>query len=136
MPKYNVFDEYIDEDIREKHNIEMTQSRVLFDASNLLSDAMNISLMSQKEISENLGLSKGYVSRLLSGTENISLKNLAKILFMLGFELKLSIKKIVSGKNENVVWADFGKTESEVKVECSTIESSSPWAVIERLEVI
>lgn len=129
MPQYNAFEEYIGDSVREKHDALMAQTRALFDASNLLNDAMNSSLLSQKELSKYLGISKGYVSRLLSGTENVSLKNLAKILHMLGYELNLSASQIISDKNENIIWADFGTSGPQSRIEtCSVFESPSPWS--------
>lgn len=128
MPKYNIFEEFVEENIKEKHDALMVQTRALFNASNIISDAMISCSKSQKELSKYLGLSKGYVSRLLSGTENISLKNFAKILFMLGYELNISSTKIKSDTNDNVIWADFGKTVSRVSFESSVVETSSPWS--------
>lgn len=130
MPKYNIFEEHIDESVRGKHDLLMAQTQALFDASNLISEAMDFSSMSQKELSEHLGISKGYVSRLLSGTENVSLKNLARILHLLGYKLNLSMVKTVADIKDNVIWADFGKTGTPVRLECSVTEDSSPWSEI------
>jgi AraC-like DNA-binding protein len=128
MPKYNVFEEFIDEDVREKHELLMAQTRALINASNIINDAMNSWSKSQKELSQHLGLSKGYVSRLLSGTENISLKNFAGVLHMLGYELNMSAEKIKSYEAGNIIWADFVKADSQVSFESSTAEKSSPWS--------
>lgn len=136
MPKYNVFEEFVDEDVREKHELLMAQTRALINASNILSDAMTTWSKSQKELSQHLGFTKGYVSRLLSGTENISLKNFAKILYMLGYELNMSAARIKSDEAGNVIWADFGKTDSHVSFECSVAETPSPWADILKQKAI
>ena len=128
MPKYNVFEEFIDENVREKHELLMAQTRALINASNIINDAMNSWSKSQKELSQHLGLSKGYVSRLLSGTENISLKNFAKILHLLGYNLSLSAVKLKSDEPDNIIWADFAKADSQVSFESSITEKSSPWS--------
>jgi len=128
MPKYNVFEEFIDENVREKHELLMAQTRALINASNIINDAMNSWSKSQKELSQHLGLSKGYVSRLLSGTENISLKNFAKILHLLGYNLSMSAVKIKSDEPDNIIWADFAKADSQVSFESSITEKSSPWS--------
>ncbi len=128
MPKYNIFENHIDEGIRVKHVELMAQTKVLFDASNLISDAMNSLNMSQKDLSKLLSISKGYSSRLLSGTENLSLKNFAKILHQLGYELNLSIKEIKSYNDDNVIWADFGESNSPIQIKSSLSESDSPWS--------
>lgn len=128
MPKYNVFEEFVDEKVREKHELLMAQTKALIDASNILNDAMNSWSQSQKVLSAHLGLSKGYVSRLLSGTENVSLKNFAKILHMLGYELNMSAVKVKSNGQDKVIWVDFGKSDSSVSFECSIDENPSPWS--------
>ena len=128
MPKYNVFEEFIDENVREKHELLMAQTRALINASNIINDAMNSWSKSQKELSQHLGLSKGYVSRLLSGTENISLKNFAKILHLLGYNLSMSAVKLKSDEPDNIIWADFAKADSQVSFESSITEKSSPWS--------
>jgi len=74
MPKYNIFEDFINDDIREKHDEEMAQVRAILDASNLVSEAMHEKGMSQNELAKHIDVSKGYVSRLLSGSENVSLK--------------------------------------------------------------
>jgi transcriptional regulator with XRE-family HTH domain len=128
MPKYNIFEDSIDSKIKKKHEILMAQTRALFDASNILSEAMNSTPMTQKELSKHLGISKGYVSRLLSGSENISLKNLSKILYQLDFELKLSSKKIIIQKNDDFSWSDSEKSNSNIKIKCSVLKKQSSWS--------
>jgi transcriptional regulator with XRE-family HTH domain len=140
MPKYNIFEQFIDDDIKNQHNISMAQTKALHDASNLVCNAMDSSLMSQKELSKYLGISEGYVSRILSGTENLSIKNLSKILYMLGYELNLSANErgVCSDENDNIIWIDFSNNDSQVQVTCSISESnsSSPWLDIHTPEAI
>lgn len=105
MPKYNVFEELVDESVKEEHKLLEAQCQALFNASDLLNDAMLESSLSQKELAQKLGISKGYMSRLLSGTENISLKNFAKWMHLLGYGINIVSEKNID--DSNVHWVDF-----------------------------
>jgi len=122
MPKYNIFEDFINDDIREKHDEEMAQVRAILDASNLVSEAMHEKGMSQNELAKHIDVSKGYVSRLLSGSENVSLKNIARILHLLGKDLVLEVNSISSEKS-NVVWADFNKPRISIHIEETVFET-------------
>lgn len=130
MPKYNVFDESIDADVKEKHDALMAQSQLLFDASNIISDAMLDSGMNQQDLSGYLGVSKGYISRLLSGTENISLKNIAKILHKLDHKLSLKVEKINNDSGNNIVWVDFSNSNQikDVHFEYTSSSTAENWS--------
>lgn len=127
MPKYNIFDEYIAKDVKEKHNELMAQAKALFNASNILSEVINSLNKSQKEIAECLNISEGYLSRLLSGTENISLKNFAKILFKLGYELQLSGKKFSLENQKNMVWVNFGESLEPDSISIHSSKRQNEW---------
>ena len=113
MPKYMITDDFIPDEIKDLHDEEMVQGRALFDASNLISEAMYRKNISQNEMAKRIGVSRGYASRLLSGTENVSLKNLARILHLLGEDLVLSTS--FKAGNTNVVWPDFCTSRVNVR---------------------
>jgi transcriptional regulator with XRE-family HTH domain len=113
MPKYMIADDFISEEIQAKYDEEMAQGRALFNASNLISEAMYRKNISQNEMAKCIGVSKGYASRLLSGTENISLKNLARILHILGEDLVISTS--FKAETAKVVWPDFGASRENIK---------------------
>ena len=113
MQKYVITDDYISDQVKAKYEEEIAQGRALFDASNLISEAMYRKNISQNEMAEKIGVSKGYASRLLSGTENVSLKNLARILHLLGEDLVISTS--FKADTANVVWPDFSGSRVNVK---------------------
>ena len=113
MPKYMITDDFIPDEIKDLHDEEMVQGRALFDASNLISEAMYRKNISQNEMAKRIGVSRGYASRLLSGTENVSLKNLARILHLLGEDLVISTS--FKADTANVVWPDFSGSRVNVK---------------------
>jgi transcriptional regulator with XRE-family HTH domain len=125
MKNYNIFDDGIDDSIREKHDALMSETKALFDASNLIAEAMDSNDYSQKELAEHLDKSPGYVSRILSGTENVSLRNLAGILYTLDRELVISSRAINS--HGNVIWGDFSHNESNISVNIE-MQDSSKWS--------
>ncbi|MCP4134764.1 MAG: helix-turn-helix transcriptional regulator [bacterium] len=127
MPKYNIFDEHINENIQEKHNLLLAQDKILFESSILINDAMLKANMTQTELASFLDISKGYMSRILSGTENISLKNLAKILYKLGYNITIQTTEIKT-QDDNIFWADFSKNEADIHIESSVSELNSPWS--------
>lgn len=127
MPKYNIFDECIANDVKEKHNLLMAETKALFDASNILSEAINSLKKPQKEIAKYLNISEGYLSRLLSGNENISLKNFAKILYKLGFELQILSVPLEFNNTCKVVWMDFGKSHEPDSVNFYNSTEPSKW---------
>ena len=113
MPKYMIADDFIPDEVKARHEEEIAQERALFDASNLISEAMYRKNISQGEMAKRIGVTKGYASRLLSGTENVSLKNLARILHLLGEDLVLSTSFKV--ETANVVWPDFGVSRPNLR---------------------
>ena len=124
MPKYVITDDYISDQVKAKYEEEIAQGRALFDASNLISEAMYRKNISQNEMAEKIGVSKGYASRILSGTENVSLKNLARILHLLGEKLVLDTIPGNISEVQNVIWADFSQHKVDISFDLSATEKS------------
>jgi transcriptional regulator with XRE-family HTH domain len=95
MSKYNLFDDSIPENLRSKHEEIKAQTWALLEFSDIIADIMHDASLSQTELAKKLDVSRGYVSRLLSGSENISIKNAARILFFLGKKLVFSTENIL-----------------------------------------
>jgi transcriptional regulator with XRE-family HTH domain len=98
MGKYNIFDDKISPKAKPAFDEEFAQTKALLDASNLISQAMNELNINQTQLAEKLDVSRGYVSRLLSGYENMSIKNVAGVLHALGKQLVL----VASNENREV----------------------------------
>lgn len=84
MSKYNIFDDSIPEEYKKQHESNKAQSEALIEVSNIVYNAMKEKGINQIELAKQLGVSRGYVSRILSGNENMSIKNVARILHELG----------------------------------------------------
>ncbi|MCK5268430.1 MAG: helix-turn-helix transcriptional regulator [Spirochaetes bacterium] len=123
MNGYDIKDHFFTED-KEKHylNEQFVQSEAIFEASNLINNAMMEKGFSQKQLSEEIGVSAGYISRLLSGNENMSVKNIARVLYALGKKYIQSTEDTMSFSNifsqetfPNII--NFKNTEKDEKSE-------------------
>jgi len=132
MSDYNIFNESISDEVKDIYQEEYAQTAALLDAANLISEAMEENGINQTELANKLGVSRGYVSRLLSGHENMSIKNVSRVLYILGkkycqntVNIKISCKdNILSFRDylENI--ATFGKQD----IILNTENAPSPWA--------
>lgn len=72
---------------------EMACDRLIFNTTEDILLAMEDAEISQKELASKLGKSKSYVSQLLDGSRNMTLKTLADISYALGAEAMVTILK-------------------------------------------
>ncbi|WP_025122152.1 MULTISPECIES: helix-turn-helix domain-containing protein [unclassified Serratia (in: enterobacteria)] len=72
---------------------EMACERLLFNTTEDILLAMQDSGVTQSVLAKKIGKSRPYVSKLLDGTRNMTLKTLADISFALGAEAKVAIIK-------------------------------------------
>ena len=134
MSKFNIFDHAIPEKYKKQHESDKAQSEALIEASNIVYQAMKEKKINQIELAKQLGVSRGYVSRILSGNENMSIKNVARILHELGKKYIQYTINIIDDtkkckiydfesyqKNEN----DLDYTAKAVHTEYKTIETWS-----------
>lgn len=126
MAKYNIFDDVIDEKSQDYYNEDLAQTKAILKASNLIFEAMEQKGINQKELAKKLQVSKGYVSRILSGHENMSIKNVARVLCVLEKEFVLNTKDIIKEKKEDSNILNFEDyTKSDIKIDCSAHFSST-----------
>ena len=92
MKKYNLFSENLPKKEKAKFETEVAGDRAILDASELLHSVMRG--FNQKQLAEILGVTKGYMSRLLSGSENLSVKNVAMVLHALGYSYRQEISPL------------------------------------------
>jgi len=128
MTKYNIFNDVISENSKDYYNEDLAQTKALLRASNLIFEAMEEKGINQNDLAQKLKVSKGYVSRILSGHENMSIKNVARILYLLDKEFILTAKdKIIEEESNILYFEDYAR--SDLKIDCSahisTIDSKS-----------
>lgn len=118
MNYYNLFKDEIPSDLKKKHLEQLAQRKAILDASNLIARAMDEAKISQAELAGKLGVTAGYVSRLMSGFENMTVKNVAGILYALGKNYIQSYTDLDGGGNKVITLkSNEGYTISGIQVE-------------------
>lgn len=131
MSGYNIFDDAIPADLKDSYSEEYAQTEALLDAANLISEAIEQRKINQTELAELLGVSRGYVSRLLSGNENMSIKNVARVLHVLGKRYIQTTADIPQKMNGKVVYfkeySNIKVDNEEIKCVIRTNATGSKW---------
>ncbi|ECC3463691.1 helix-turn-helix domain-containing protein [Salmonella enterica subsp. enterica] len=91
----NVNELFIDDDFSfpEISEREMACERLIFNTTEDILLAMQDAGMKQSDLAKKLGKSDSYISQMLSGTRNITLRTLSDISTALGVEVKITITK-------------------------------------------
>jgi transcriptional regulator with XRE-family HTH domain len=80
----------------------MAQEDLIMEVTETLCELLEKEKVSKKELADRLGKSKGFVSQLLNGGRNLTLRTVADILHVLGYKVFLTTHKvgIQNGKSE------------------------------------
>jgi transcriptional regulator with XRE-family HTH domain len=68
----------------------VAQEELILDATEAIVTLLDVQGVSRQELAERLGKSKGFVSQLLSGERNMTLRTLSDLAFVLGRRFRLS----------------------------------------------
>jgi transcriptional regulator with XRE-family HTH domain len=71
----------------------MAQEELIMEVTETLCELLNKENISRKELSDLLGKSKGFVSQLLNGGRNLTLRTIADIVGVLGYKITMNIQK-------------------------------------------
>ena len=72
----------------------MAQGELIMEVTETLCELLEKEGVSRKELADRLGKSKGFVSQLLNGGRNLTLRTVADILHVLGYKVTLRPHKI------------------------------------------
>ncbi len=72
----------------------MAQGDLIMEVTETLCELLEKEKISRKELAERLGKTKGFVSQLLNGGRNLTLRTVADILHVLGYKVSLLPHKI------------------------------------------
>ncbi len=72
----------------------MAQGELIMEVTETLWDLLEKEKISRKELADRLGKTKGFVSQLLNGGRNLTLRTVADILHVLGYKVSLVPSKI------------------------------------------
>ena len=103
MKGFDIFTEGMNEAQLEFYKWDMAQTEAIQRAADIIHDALEQANMSRSELAAKVGVSKGYISRVLSGHENLSVRNVAKILHVLGKVYVQDFKEVSINKEQNNV---------------------------------
>ncbi len=88
------------------------EETLMFEATELISELLEAQEVSRKELADRLGKSKGYVTQVLAGDRNMTLKTLADLAFALGRRIELGAVPLAKGDSG----IDGGARPSVVRV--------------------
>ncbi len=81
----------------------MAQGDLIMEVTETLCELLEKEKISRKELASRLGKSKGFVSQLLNGGRNLTLRTVADILYVLGYKIALTAQKEVRQRRERNV---------------------------------
>jgi transcriptional regulator with XRE-family HTH domain len=76
----------------------LAQEELILEVTEVLCGLLEAETISKKELADRLGKSKGFVSQLLNGGRNLTLRTVADILHVLGYKVALNPKKLVTNR--------------------------------------
>jgi transcriptional regulator with XRE-family HTH domain len=72
----------------------LAQEELILEVTETICDILENEKISRKELADRLGKSKGFISQLLNGGRNLTLRTVADILYVLGYKVSLTPHKI------------------------------------------
>jgi transcriptional regulator with XRE-family HTH domain len=81
----------------------MAQGDLIMEVTETLCELLEKEKISRKELADRLGKTKGFISQLLNGGRNLTLRTVADILHVLGYKVSLTPYKEVKKKRETNV---------------------------------
>jgi len=81
----------------------MAQGDLIMEVTETLCELLEKEKLSRKELADRLGKTKGFVSQLLNGGRNLTLRTVADILHVLGYKVSLTPYKEERKQESNIV---------------------------------
>ena len=80
----------------------LAQEELILEVTEIICDLLENEKISRKELADRLGKSKGFISQLLNGGRNLTLRTVADILHALGYKVTLTPYKEGAQKQEPI----------------------------------
>ena len=93
------------------------QETLIFEATELISELIEESGENRKELAEKLGRSKGFVTQILAGDRNMTLRTLADFAFALEHRVKVKAAPLVESGDGGEAVGEHGPAMAHVHVE-------------------
>lgn len=84
--KTTILEEYLKDEEFQK---VFAQEDLIMEVTETLCELLEKEKVSRKELAERMGKSKGFISQLLNGGRNLTLRTVADILYVLGYKVSL-----------------------------------------------
>lgn len=97
-PEKTLMDQYLEDPEFAKL---MAEEDLIMQVTETLCELLEKEKVSRKELADRLGKSKGFVSQLLNGGRNLTLRTVADILHVLGYKVSLTPQKLRQEVNVN-----------------------------------
>ena len=98
--KTTILDEYLkDEEFRRL----FAQEDLILEVTETICELLENEKISRKELADRLGKTKGFISQLLNGGRNLTLRTVADILHVLGYKVALKPDKLVTHRRDSNV---------------------------------
>jgi transcriptional regulator with XRE-family HTH domain len=109
------------------------QERCIFETTERLCELMELHKVSRSELAKRLGTSKGYVTQLLDGSTNMTLRTLSDVYLALGYEFHPADSPIESHYETEPVIVPFPEAwQQKWKMEPPTMRPPT-WSLIEAI---
>jgi transcriptional regulator with XRE-family HTH domain len=97
----------------DERRMEFAEEELIVDAAEEIWSAMDKAKVTKSELAERLGKSKAFVSQVLNGSRNMTLRSLADIAYCIGFRVQVSLQVRTAheawGQISGALVAPFGK---------------------------
>ena len=88
----------------------LAQEELILEVTEIICDLLENEKISRKELADRLGKSKGFISQLLNGGRNLTLRTVADILHVLGYKVTLTPYKEGAQKQELITKSHAKRT--------------------------
>ena len=90
----------------------LAQEELILEVTETICELLEKEKISRKELADRLGKSKGFVSQLLNGGRNLTLRTVADILHVLGYKVTLTPYKEGEQRQERTIRSHAKQTRS------------------------
>jgi transcriptional regulator with XRE-family HTH domain len=120
-----ILDEYLED---EEFRRLFAQEDLIMEVTETLCELLEKEKVSRKELAERLGKTKGFVSQLLNGGRNLTLRTVADILHVLGYKIAIKpFKEERKRQQSNIIEFPTWKTHlKKPKEDWKPLEVSPP----------
>lgn len=102
MITMNTIGNYLEKHLEDKETAQLfAQEELLMDVTESICEVLEKENINRKELARRMKRSKAYISQLLNGGRNLTLRTLADILFALGYKVRFEIIKQGNEKNDD-----------------------------------